>query len=127
MEIPQGEKISSAQAATLIRESKGMISVIVVKRKDGSLRRMNGFAACNLSDAERAKVTQGKGMAMDPLAHDLVPFYEMVSEVVDGTRIVKGKPVQGKIRRTVGKQFRNVAIEGIRSVKAGGKIYTVAV
>lgn len=127
MNLPIGtETLTTSAAATLIRNSKGMVSVYVVKRKDGSLRRMNGFAACRMSDAERAKVTTGQGMAFDPLAHDLIPFYEMVSEVVDGERIVKGKVVKGKVRRTVGKQFRNVAIEGIRAIRTGGKTYTVA-
>jgi len=127
MDIPQGtETLTPDQAATLIRNAKGMVSVYVVKRKDGSMRRMNGFAACNLSDAERSKVTTGQGMAFDPIAHDLIPFYEMVSEAADGARVVKGKTIQGKIRRTVGKQFRNVSIEGIRCVRANGTTYNVA-
>ena len=127
MNLPIGtETISTSAAATLIRNARGMVSVYVVKRKDGSLRRMNGFAAENLSDAERAKVTTGAGMAFDPLAHDLIPFYEMVSECQNGTRVVKGRTIACKVRRTIGKQFRNVAIEGIKVVKAGGKVYTVA-
>lgn len=127
MDIPQGtQTLTPDQAATLIRTAKGMVSVYVVKRKDGSMRRMNGFAACNLSDEERSKVTTGAGMAFDPIAHDLIPFYEMVSEVADGARVVKGKTIQGKIRRTVGKQFRNVSIEGIRCVRANGTTYNVA-
>jgi hypothetical protein len=127
MNVPSnGFPITTEQAATLIRESKGMVTVYVVKRKDGSLRRMNGFAACNLTDAERSKVTTGAGMAFDPLAHNLVPFYEMVSECQNGTRVVKGRTIACKVRRTIGKQFRNVAVEGIKAVKAGGKVYTVA-
>jgi hypothetical protein len=126
MNIPTGtETISTSKAAEVIRNARGMVSVYVQKRKDGSMRRMNGFAACNLSDDERAKVTNGQGMAFDPIAHDLIPFYEMVSEVTNGTRTVKGKTIQGKIRQTVGKQFRNVSIEGIRCVRANGTTYNV--
>ena len=127
MNVPTSTLILSRQEASdLIRNARGMVSVYVVKRKDGSLRRMNGFAACNLSPEERSKVTNGQGMAFDPLAHDLIPFYEMVSECQDGTRIVKGRTVTGKVRRTVGKQFRNVAIEGIRAIRANGQTFTVA-
>lgn len=118
--------LTTQEAADLIRRAKGMVSVYVVKRKDGSMRRMNGFAACNLTDAERARVTQGKGLSFDPLAHDLVPFYEMVSEAVPGVRTVKGRTISGSIRRTVGKQFRNVAIEGIRAVRCNGQTFNVA-
>jgi len=118
--------LTRQEAADLIRNARGMVSVYVVKRKDGSLRRMNGFAACNLSDAERAKVTTGQGMAFDPLAHDLIPFYEMVSECQDGTRTVKGRTVKGKVRRTIGKQFRNVAIEGIQAIRCNGQTFQVA-
>jgi len=126
MNIPTGMEVSRTEAATLIRNARGMVSVVVRKRSDGSLRRMNGFAACNLSDAERAANTNGKGAAFDPLAHDLIPFYEMVSQTVNGFRVVNGKTVAGKIRRTIGKQFRNVAIEGILSIRTAGKTYTVA-
>jgi hypothetical protein len=118
--------VSRADAVRMIREARGMISVYSVKRADGSLRRFNGFAACNLSNAERAASTNGKGMPFDPLAHNLIPFYEMVSECQNGTRVVNGRTIDCKIRRTVGKQFRNIAIEGIRAFKASGRTYTVA-
>lgn len=117
--------LSRQEAATLIRNARGMVSVYSVKRLDGSLRRFNGFAACNLSDAERAASTNGKGMAFDPLAHDLIPFYEMVSVLENGSRTVKGRTIACKVRRTVGKQFRNIAIEGIQAIRTGGKTYTV--
>jgi hypothetical protein len=117
--------VNRTEAVSMIRNARGMVSVYVVKRKDGSLRRFNGFAACNITPEERAKVTNGTGSAMDPLAHDLIPFYEMVSEVADGVRMVKGKAVTGKVRRTIGKQFRHVAIEGIRTFRANGVTYSV--
>jgi hypothetical protein len=126
MNVPTSDlKLTRTEAASMIRNARGMVSVYSVKRGDGSLRRFNGFAACNLSDAERAASTNGKGMNFDPLAHDLIPFYEMVSELAPGVRVVKGKEVRGTIRRTVGKQFRNIAIEGIQAIRTGGKTYTV--
>lgn len=131
MNIPIGTvNLSSREAAKLVVEARGMVSVYVVKRKDGSMRRMNGFAAENLSKATRANMLasgelKGEGMKFDPLAHDLIPFYEMVSECQDGTRVVEGRPITGKVRRTIGKQFRNVAIEGIRCVRANGVTYNV--
>lgn len=118
--------LTREQAANLIRSAKGMVSVYAVKRSDDSLRRFNGFAACNLSDAERARVTTGAGMAFDPLAHDLIPFYEMVSECQNGTRVVRGRTIACKVRRTIGKQFRNIAIEGIRAIRCNGQTFTVA-
>lgn len=128
MNVPQSTlpTLTRQEAASLIRNAKGMISVYSVKRKDGSMRRFNGFAACNLSPEERAEVTTGAGMAFDPLAHDLIPFYEMVSEVADGIRTVKGRTVKGKIRRTIGKQFRNIAIEGIQAIRCNGQTWNVA-
>lgn len=126
MNIPTGIEVSRDQAATIIRNARGMISVYSVKRSDGSLRRFNGFAACNLSVGERATSTNGKGMSFDPLAHDLIPFYEMVSVLENGSRTVKGKTIVCKVRRTVGKQFRNIAIEGIQAIRTGGKTFTVA-
>lgn len=126
MNVPTSDlKLTRTEAATLIRNAKGMVSVYSVKRSDGSLRRFNGFAACRMSDAERAATTNGKGMSFDPLAHDLIPFYEMVSEIGNGFRVVKGKSIACKVRRTVGKQFRNIAIEGIQAIRTGGKTYTV--
>lgn len=118
--------LSRQEAADLIRNARGMVSVYSVKRSDGSLRRFNGFAACNLSDAERAASTNGKGMTFDPLAHDLIPFYEMVSVLENGSRTVKGRTIACKVRRTIGKQFRNIAIEGIQAIRTGGKTYTVS-
>lgn len=126
MNVPTSEsKLSREQAADLIRNARGMVSVYVVKRSNGAMRRMNGFAACNLSDEERSKVTNGKGMVFDPIAHDLIPFYEMVSEIVPGTRKVRGKEIRCKIIRTIGKQFRNIAVEGIRAVRLNGQTFQV--
>lgn len=126
MQVPTSTlTLSRQEAANLIRNARGMVSVYSVKRSDGSLRRFNGFAACNLSDAERAASTTGQGMKFDPLAHDLIPFYEMVSVLENGSRTVKGRTIACKVRRTVGKQFRNIAIEGIQAIRTGGKTYTV--
>src|SRR5689334_7473407 len=126
MNLPTADlTISRSEAEKLIRNARGMVSVYAVKRSDGSLRRFNGFAACNLSPEERSRVTSGKGMSFDPLAHDLIPFYDMVSEIGDGFRTVKGKVIPGKVRRTVGKQFRNVAVEGIRVIRTGRVTYHV--
>lgn len=126
MNLPTADlKISREQACDLIREARGMISVYAVKRGDGSMRRFNGFAACNLTDAEREKVTTGKGSNIDHKAHDLIPFYEMVSETVDGFRLVKGKTIPYKQRRTLGKQFRSISVEGIKVVRCNGQTFAV--
>lgn len=123
MNLPVGyATISCMAAAKLLREAKGMVSVYVIKRTDGTLRRFNGFLAEKLTPATRGRMLAdgtltGAGQAFEPAAHNLIPFYEMVSDF--------GGTGRGRPRRTIGKQFRHVALEGIRAVRCGGRTYNV--
>jgi len=109
------ETITTKEAARLIRNSAGKIfCVIVTKRSTGSLRRMTGRVGVR-------KGVTGAGPQYNAKDHDLI----RVSEFVTSENTLRNKKGQFSGNGNTKVQFRAIAIEGIRSLKIGGKSFTV--
>jgi hypothetical protein len=103
------ETISCRVAADLIRKSGGkLFSVQFRKRRDGSLRRMTARTGVR-------KGVTGEGQTFNPADHDLLTVHEFVTD-----------PARERGRvRNLETQWRSVPIEGIQTLKLGGKTFEV--
>jgi hypothetical protein len=108
--------ITTQEAAKMIRGSNGKIfSATVIKRTTGSLRRMTGRLAVT------PKTPSEAGANYNAKDHDLIRVSEFVT-AEHTERNAKGQ-FTGKGNMKV--QYRALAIEGIRSLKIGGKSFAV--
>ena len=109
------ETITTQEAATLIRSTKGkLFSVIFNKRTNNAPRRITGRLGVR-------KGTNGNGKSFNDRDHNLLTVHEFVSDP-NMSRNSKGH-FQGSGNMKT--QFRSVSIERITSLKLGGKKYQV--
>ena len=107
--------ITTSEAEELIRNSGGKIfSATFIKRSTGSLRRMTGRVGVS-------KGVTGAGSNYNAKDHDLI----RVSEFVTAEHTPRDKKGQFAGNGNMKTQFRAIAIEGIRSLKIGGKSFKV--
>jgi hypothetical protein len=107
--------IKTTEAAELIRNSGGKVfSATVIKRSTGSLRRMTGRLGVS-------KGVTGAGATYNAKDHDLI----RVSEFVTAENTPRNEKGQFAGNGNMKVQFRALAIEGIRSLKIGGKSFKV--
>lgn len=110
------QTISRDQAADMIRRSGGkLFSVVFMKRSTKTPRRMVARLGVK-------KGVTGEGQAFNPADHYLITVHEFVT-APDTIRSENGRFIGGG---NMGTQFRQIAIEGIMSLRIGGKDYTVA-
>lgn len=109
------QTINTKEAAKLIRNSGGKVfSATIVKRTTGSLRRMTARLGVS-------KGVTGAGASYNAKDHDLI----RVSEFVTSETTERNEKGQFTGNGNMKVQFRAIAIEGIRSLKIGGKSFTV--
>ena len=101
--------ITRPVAVALIKGSGGkLFSVTFIKRKDRSRRRMTARMGVK-------KGVTGEGLAFNPADHDLLTVHEFVTA-----------PARERGRvRNLETQWRSIPIEGIVTLKVGGKTFEV--
>lgn len=122
------ETISRHEAETMIRRSGGkLVGVTFIKR--GDRKRMRSTPVDQLPRrrlvgrlAETVTVDKtGEGAKYNFHDHGLIPMLEFVTDPAT-PRNAKGHFVGGG---NLGRQYRNVPVEGIEEIRVGGKVFRV--